>query len=194
VGRRAAVRIVADVPIEPETKDWTFVLDEACSECGFDTREIAPTDVARLVRENAKAWPAVLERPDVATRPNDSTWSPLEYACHVRDVHRLYATRLELMRTQDDPLFPNWDQDAAAVDERYGEQDPATVSADLQAAAESIARAFDTVHDAEWSRPGRRSDGASFTIDTFARYYVHDPIHHVYDVTMRGSVGGKAAQ
>ena len=171
------------MPIEPETKDWTFVLDQACPECGFDTRDIAPTEVARLVRENAAGWPAVLARPDVATRPDDSTWSPLEYACHVRDVFRLFATRLELMRTQDDPLYPNWDQDATAVQERYGEQDPAAVSAELQAAAEAIARAFETVRDDEWSRPGRRGDGASFTIDTFARYFVHDPVHHLYDVT-----------
>ncbi|MBV8693173.1 MAG: DinB family protein, partial [Actinobacteria bacterium] len=23
---------------------------------------------------------------------------------------------------------------------------------------------------------------ASFTIDTFARYFIHDPIHHLHDV------------
>jgi len=31
-------------------------------------------------------------------------------------------------------------------------------------------------------RTGRRSDGAEFTVDTFARYFVHDPIHHLHDV------------
>ena len=34
----------------------------------------------------------------------------------------------------------------------------------------------------EWRRPGRRSDGASFTIDTISRYMAHDLIHHVWDV------------
>jgi hypothetical protein len=29
----------------------------------------------------------------------------------------------------------------------------------------------------------RRSDGARFTVASFARYMVHDPIHHLYDVT-----------
>ena len=28
----------------------------------------------------------------------------------------------------------------------------------------------------------RRSDGASSTVDSFARYFVHDPIHHLDDV------------
>ncbi len=32
-------------------------------------------------------------------------------------------------------------------------------------------------------RTGRYSDDASFTIETFARYFIHDPVHHLYDVT-----------
>jgi hypothetical protein len=34
----------------------------------------------------------------------------------------------------------------------------------------------------QWGRVGLRSDGAEFTVDSFARYFVHDPIHHVDDV------------
>ena len=37
--------------------------------------------------------------------------------------------------------------------------------------------------DDEWDRTGFRSDGAAFTVATFARYLVHDPIHHLHDVT-----------
>jgi len=171
------------VPIEPETKDWTWVLDETCHECGFDTRTIAGTDVPALVRENAAVWPGVLARPDARQRPDDSTWSPLEYACHVRDVYRLFAVRLNLMLTADDPLFPNWDQDETAVAERYGEQDPATVAVELVAAGEAVAADFDAVRGDQWQRTGRRSDGAVFTVESFARYFVHDSIHHVHDVT-----------
>jgi hypothetical protein len=35
----------------------------------------------------------------------------------------------------------------------------------------------------QWQRTGRRSDGAHFTVETFARYFIHDPVHHLYDVT-----------
>ena len=62
---------------------------------------------------------------DPAGRPTRPTWSMLEYACHVRDVFRRFDERLGLMLTEDDPLFPNWDQDATAVEARYDEQDPA---------------------------------------------------------------------
>lgn len=169
------------MPITPDTKNWTWVLDTPCPECGFDASTFAATDVAAMTRANAASWPAVLARADVRDRPDDATWSPLEYAAHVRDVFRLYEYRLGLMLAEDDPLFPNWDQDATAVVERYNEQSPEVVAAELVADAASLADAFDTV--ADWSRPGRRSDGAVFTIETFAKYYIHDPIHHLWDVT-----------
>jgi hypothetical protein len=169
------------MPIVPDTKNWTWVLTKPCPECGFDASEFPRDAVSALLRANAASWPAVLARPDVAERPDDSTWSPLEYAAHVRDVFRVFAGRLQLMRTETDPLFPNWDQDATAVAERYNEQDPATVSAELVGAAASLADAFDSVDD--WERTGRRSDGAEFTIESFARYLVHDPTHHLWDVT-----------
>ncbi len=169
--------------IEPDTKDWTWVLGRPCPECGFDTQAFPRERVGTLLRENAAAWPTTLGQfPDVRARPNPGTWSPLEYACHVRDVFRIYDRRLELMLTEDDAHFDNWDQDETAVSERYNEQAPAEVSRDLVDAADALASRFDTVDGDQWRRRGARSDGASFTIDTFARYMVHDPVHHLHDV------------
>lgn len=170
------------VTIEPDTKDWTWVLQRRCPECGYDASAIAATDVADAVRRNARAWRQVLDRPDVERRPNPRIWSALEYGCHVRDVFRLYDYRLGLMLEQDDPLYPNWDQDATAVEDKYDEQDPATVAQDLDEAATVIAAHFDAVDGDQWQRRGRRSDGASFTVDTFARYFLHDVVHHLKDV------------
>ncbi|MCB0985614.1 MAG: DinB family protein, partial [Ilumatobacter sp.] len=126
-------------------------------------------------------WQELLSHPRVADRPNDHTWSALEYACHVRDVYRLYLYRLGLMLEQDGPHFPNWDQDVTAVEDRYDLQDPATVAAELVAAAEELAGAFAAVRPDQLGRTGYRSDGAAFTIDSFTRYMVHDPVHHVWD-------------
>jgi hypothetical protein len=169
--------------ITPDTKNWTWVLDRPCGECGFDAASIRPEDVAGILRANAAAWPAVLERADVRERPDDHTWSALEYSAHVRDVFRLYDERLALMLDQDDPLYPNWDQDVTAVEERYNEQDPAVVSRELTAAAATLADHFDAVDGDGWSRPGRRSDGVGFTVESFAVYFIHDPVHHLWDVT-----------
>jgi hypothetical protein len=65
---------------------------------------------------------------------------------------------------------------------RYSEQDPVTVRDELRDAAEHLAARFDGVSGEDWYRIGTRSDGARFTVDTFSRYLVHDPIHHLWDV------------
>ena len=136
--------------IEPDNKDWTWVLDRPCPDCAYDAS------------------------PEI--------WSALEYGCHVRDVFRLYDKRLVMMLTLDNPTFANWDQDKTAVDDRYDLQDPVVVRREIVFAGDQLADRFDSVADAEWGRKGQRSDGAAFTIDTFGRYMVHDPIHHLWDV------------
>ena len=169
--------------IVPESKDWTWVLRRPCPECGLDTSSFAREEIPALVLANAAGWQAPLAAADAAARPRPDKWSALEYGCHVRDVLRLYDYRLGLMLSQDNPLYPNWDQDETAVAERYETQDPATVAAELTAAAQQVAASFAALTAGQWARPGRRSDGASFTVETFGRYFVHDPLHHLYDVT-----------
>ncbi|MET9612691.1 DinB family protein [Kitasatospora indigofera] len=171
--------------ITPDDKDWTWVLERSCPDCGLDTPAVVPEEVAGLVRANAASWLAVLdaEEDGLRRRPRPDVWSALEYACHVRDVFRLFHVRLNLMLDQDGPLFPNWDQDETALAERYGEQDPRTVAAELAEAAEILAGGFDQVSGEQWQRTGDRSDGARFTVASFSRYLIHDPVHHLHDVT-----------
>jgi hypothetical protein len=172
--------------ITRDTKDWTWVLHRPCPECGFDTRAISPQQVPALLRENAAAWHTILTGDrDPRQRSKPDVWSPLEYACHVRDVCRIYDERLTLMLTVDAPEYPNWDQDRTAVEDRYSEQDPRTVATELTAAVETLAAHFATVSGTDWERTGTRGDGAHFTIATFARYFIHDPIHHLHDATGR---------
>jgi DinB superfamily len=171
------------VTIVPDGKDWTWVLRRPCPECGLDTSSFDRDEIPSLVLANAADWQAPLTAADASVRPRPDKWSALEYGAHVRDVLRLYDYRLGLMLTQDNPLYPNWDQDETAVAERYQSQDPATVAAELTAAAQQVAASFAALNADQWERPGRRSDGASFTVETFGRYFVHDPLHHLYDVT-----------
>lgn len=171
--------------ITPDTKDWTWVLDRPCPECGADVGAVPRDELVDALRQTAAAWPALLADPDLAARrPAPNVWSGLEYACHVRDVYRLFDQRLARMLAEDDPLFANWDQDATAVADGYAHQDPATVSGELTAAATALADRLAEVSGEQWERPGRRSDGARFTVESFARYLLHDPAHHVHDVTV----------
>jgi hypothetical protein len=175
------------VSIEPDTKDWTWVLSRPCPECGFDPADVAAEDLAELIHENTRGWYGALDGPDAAVRPAPQVWSPLEYACHVRDVHRLFLERLHLMLEQDDPVFANWDQDVAAVEGKYDEQDPATVSVELVEAAADVAAVYAGVEGDQWQRPGRRSNGSVFTVETFGRYHLHDVVHHLHDIGRGGA-------
>jgi hypothetical protein len=179
---------VALMAIEPDTKDWTWVLDERCPECGFDAASIDRSQMGELVRTNVARWPDLLVAADASTRPTAAQWSALEYGCHVRDVFRIFDQRLRLMLEHDSPAFENWDQDVTAIEERYDLQDPAVVADDLVAAGEAVAATWDLVGPGDWERRGSRSDGSEFTIDTFARYFMHDPVHHLFDVTRGNSM------
>jgi hypothetical protein len=168
--------------IVPDTKDWTFVLTRPCPECGYDASAIVFAEIPDRLVAIASAWDDVLCRPGVRERPSADRWSELEYGCHVRDVFGRFSGRLRVMLEETDPTFPNWDQDKTAVEDRYGEQDPAVVRRELSAAAWELAEGFRAVPEGALGRTGTRSDGARFTVETLGRYLVHDPVHHLWDV------------
>lgn len=168
--------------IVPDDKDWTWVLERACDECGFDVAQLARDTVGEKSRANARQWAMVLARDGVRRRTRADKWSDLEYACHVRDVYRLFDQRLDAMLSEEDPLFENWDQDATAVTDRYGLQDPDDVAQGLRLAAQRYADRCDSVRGAQWSRPGRRSNGSVFSVESLVLYGLHDVQHHLWDV------------
>jgi hypothetical protein len=168
--------------ITPDTKDWTWVLETPCADCGYDASTVDPASIGNRTRAAIPRWQAVLERPDARTRPSQDVWSPTEYAAHVCDVFAIFDGRLQLMLSADDAAFANWDQDVTAIEGRYAEQDPADVSGRLAESGATIADRFDRVDGNQWERTARRSDGAVFTTRTFGRYFLHDVEHHLHDV------------
>jgi hypothetical protein len=117
--------------IVPDDKNWTWVLERPCPECDFSADTIDVANMPTLIVDVAGRWPALFDHRDVRRRPNDRTWSALEYGCHVRDVFRLSrtmpsaigdtlrcsllhepehvagdATHLDLLRTFGDPVAP----------------------------------------------------------------------------------------
>lgn len=168
--------------LEPDTKDWTWVLSRVCTECGFDPASVQHSAVAGMIRDDAALWVPRLHGTGVDVRARPDRWSILEYGCHIRDVHRIFEHRVQLMLTEHDPRFPNWDQDATAIADDYGSQDPGVVATELYEAAGVVADTYDRVPADAWSRRGLRSNGSEFTIATIAIYHLHDIVHHAYDV------------
>jgi hypothetical protein len=121
-------------------------------------------------------------RRGASERPTPDKWSLVEYGCHVRDVFRVYEGRVRRMLTEDGPHYENWDQDQTALEDDYASQEAAEVSHELVGHGAAIAKVFESVHGDEWQRTGFRSDGAAFTVDTISRYFIHDIVHHLWDV------------
>jgi hypothetical protein len=176
----------------PDTKDWTWVLDRTCEFCGFDSRHVATADLAEAIAGLVPPWRHVLTRADVAERPAPGVWSALEYACHVRDVFEVFAERAELILTDDDARFHDWDGDATAIAERYWQQDPAKVADELALRGRHVAAVFAGAPEHAWGRRGLRSNGSVFTLESLGRYLLHDVMHHLADVA--GSVPRPAGQ
>ena len=168
--------------IVPDEKNWTWVLERQCIDCEFDARSFNSRLSATTIRDLVDRWAAVLAGIKVQARTRPDMWSSLEYGCHIRDVFRKFDERLKLMLETEDPAFENWDQDKTAIEDRYDLQNPKVVVSELREAGMSLAACFDTVKEEQWSRRGIRSDGSVFTVDSIARYLMHDPVHHLWDV------------
>ncbi|MEL7208089.1 MAG: DinB family protein [Actinomycetota bacterium] len=172
----------------PEDKNWTWVLERPCDQCGYDASAPDRSDLGAMIRANAAMWRSLLGRGDlVAERPpvpagQSPVWSALEYGCHVRDVYRVMGERLNLMLSKKEPTFPDWDQDRTAIEERYDQQEPSKVSYDLALTAGRVADTVDRIGDKQWDRRGYRSTGDAFTVESLVRYLLHDVVHHVHDV------------
>ena len=171
------------MPITPDAKDWTWVLERPCPECGFDASSTRRATLAARALESAAAWRDALNGEDVVTRRDENAWSTLEYGCHVRDVYRVMDGRLRLLLEEDEPVFQNWDQDETALEERYDLQSPSVVADELSDAAVRYAARLADVTPDQWSRQGTRSNGSVFSVETLATYCLHDVVHHLWDVS-----------
>ena len=177
------VRAYAELmTIKPDTKDWTWVIALRCSECGFDPAEFQRAEICDRILATVDGWRERLARPDVTHRPNATTWSALEYACHVRDVNAVMTERLEMMLQTQPVDFADWDQNTAEAEAGYNGQDPETVADQLAAATKGFAELYRMVGDDDWSRQGMRSNGSPFTVETLGMYALHDLEHHRVDV------------
>lgn len=163
-------------------KDWTWVLERACPDCGFDPGDHPYPSTGATLRASVPRWSAILADPLCVVRPRPGVWSPLEYGCHVRDVCAVFDRRLQDMTALDGARFDNWDQDSTALAGRYGENDPAVVAAQYASAAMALAARFERVPESLREHRGIRSNGSAFTVRTLALYFLHDIVHHLHDV------------
>lgn len=170
----------APPPAEPDRTDWTFVIDSGCPQCGYEPHDPALT--GERLRDGTPRWSRVLGRADVAQRPSEGVWSPLEYAGHSRDLIRVLGERVTAMLDEEDPTFADYDGEAEAVRRRFWAEDPQEVDRQIAEATETTVAVLTRVRGDAFERTGRRGDGRPFTVTELCRYLLHDVEHHLHDV------------
>ena len=160
-----------------------------CPECGLDYDSVAPGDIPVSLRSFPRRYRAAVagftddETADalVHRRPDDKTWSVVEYIAHVADLWELFAVGLQDMANGRPVSVEVWDPDARATSERYNDRAADAVLDELTAAAERLADVLDDVHGEAWSNTFEFEWGERDLL-TMARNAVHEGRHHLRDV------------
>lgn len=154
-------------------------------ECGFEYR---PGEAERAGPEIVEAALQLADmivgpRADVRERRQPGIWSPLEYACHVRDVLLVQRERVLLARHQERPSFDPMGRDERVDHDGYAEQDPIDVARQLSDAARLFANVLDRLPTADWERTVMYSYPAfaERSLRWLGIHTLHEIRHHLED-------------
>ncbi|MGP4113440.1 DinB family protein [Streptomyces sp. 4N509B] len=157
-----------------------------CAACGFAYDLAQAPDVSGLARRHADDYARLLraEPSALRQRPAADVWSPLEYACHVRDVLLVQRERVLAARRRDTPVAEPMGRDERVEHDGYADQAPADVARQLRDAAGLFGGALDRLSAADWERtliysypePEERS------LRWLAVHTLHELRHHLLDM------------
>lgn len=159
---------------------------DRCEECGY----VFDVDAADLPERLTAVAGVLGERltgatsPGARRRPAPDSWSALELACHVRDVFLVQRERIVSTLVEHRPSFPVMHREERVLLERYADQPPAAVAADLGVAARLLAGVLTGRSAAELDRPCVYN----YPVPTersllwIGRNALHEGEHHLGDV------------
>jgi hypothetical protein len=120
----------------------------------------------------------------LSTRREPTTWSPLEYCCHVRDVLLVQRERVLAARWMERPSFNPMGREERVHFDGYAEQSALDVARQLGDAARLFANVLSRLSPVDWDRrviynypePTERS------LRWVAVHTEHEVYHHALDV------------
>jgi S-DNA-T family DNA segregation ATPase FtsK/SpoIIIE len=143
----------------------------------------------------ARRYRTLLTTADVAlrTRPRPGVWSPLEYACHVRDVLFVQRERLIAALVEHAPAVTPMQRDERVALAHYAEEPTAEVVAGIEIAALLFARVFRDLTPEQLSRPCVYNfpEPATRDVGWIGAHTLHELQHHLVDMgTSLSTAGG----
>jgi hypothetical protein len=159
---------------------------DGCRACGFDYDTTGWTAAQGLVVDGAAdiGGLIVTAGQNAGTRPAPSIWSPLEYACHVRDVLLVQRERTLLALVEDNPSFAPMYRDERAVDARYSVEESSRVASQLSTAADLLVWVFDRLDPRQLARPCvyNYPEPTQRQIGWLMVHTAHEVVHHQGDI------------
>lgn len=161
-----------------------------CHRCDFADRPFERETAGAVLRAYAVRWQRVLADPRTTSRPVGAlAWSPLEHACHVRDMCLLFHQRLDTtLGTGRGPL-PDPAVSGGHLPGLYRDEDPRRVAGELGRAARALALRLAALTAADWDHDDPRFPGERLTVDFFTRHLLHDIAHDLGEVLRAGGPG-----
>lgn len=146
-----------------------------CDECGWEYGSLD-------LREHAARFVDAFD--GSRARPAPDVWSPLEYACHVRDVLQIQLGRVARGLIEDTPSFDPMGRDERPARYRYDEQVPDVVAREVLDAAEALALVFDAMTDDHFERTVTYNwpERIERTLRWVGQHTVHELVHHRMDL------------
>jgi len=163
-----------------------FGEDHTCPTCRLAYADLDVDRCLALVGESTTALAALLATVSdeaLRRRPRPEVWSPVEYACHVRDVLLTFAVRVHRgvreVRPVLDPMYADWRA------ERFGYAATRldVLLAELSAAAQGFGDEVRSVPGDAWDRTVARRPEEVRTVRWLVRQAAHECVHHLADVT-----------
>jgi DinB superfamily len=159
---------------------------DRCTECGFEYRLNEFGEAGPAISAGTARIAGELRRrsDNLGQRPRPDVWSPLEYACHLRDVLLVQRERVLAARRRDRPSFDPMGRDERVDHDGYAGQDPVDVSRQLLDAAAMFANVLARLGPEDWSRtviynyPSRTERSLQWV----AVHTLHEVRHHQMDI------------
>jgi len=159
---------------------------ESCEGCGFEWDAVTAAEVPPRLQAAAAGFRTVLAGDAVAlaSHRDDTTWSPVEYGAHVRDVLLNLRDRIVLGLAQDNPVPHAMFGDLRIRSGLYAADRPDQLTADIDVAAGLFVRTIAALDDEQLARPIFYGwpTAATRTLLWVAAQALHEAEHHLTDV------------
>jgi hypothetical protein len=162
---------------------------ETCAECGFDGSAWTDAEAADAISGLPARWSDAISGvadADLQRRPIPTMWSIAEYVDHVREV--LFGMRFLLDTAINDPRTDLGEPPDPAFEPEPRAIDVDVALAGLSREAEQLSDVLAVAPPSAWTATVIVS-GDVLDLHWIARHAVHDPTHHLRDVTrLRGAL------